>query len=231
MLPPMFARGSGPFLALAGLLIALGATLLLATTGAAALPRIPALGAGAGGVLLVTLGGLLCNFFRDPERPTAEGIAAAADGRIQRVAVEGDRVRISTFMNVHDVHVNRAPLDGRVARLVHHPGGHAPAYGPEASRNERVEIGLETAIGMVEIVQIAGILARRIVPYVGPATVLRRGDRIGLIRFGSRVDLVLPAAGVEVTVTEGQVVRAGASSLGRLRAPAAGGPPGGEAPA
>jgi phosphatidylserine decarboxylase len=141
---------------------------------------------------------LLIIFFRDPERSIGHGIVAVADGKIQDVtnhqdADVGDCVRISTFMNIHNVHVNRMPLAGTIEKLTHHSGGHVPAFQKESDANERVVLLIRTDIGVMKIVQIAGSVARRIVPYVSEGTVLKKGEKIGLIRLGSRVDLYVPA--------------------------------------
>jgi phosphatidylserine decarboxylase len=170
--------------------------------------RAALLGAGAG------LGALA--FFRDPERAataTATGFLAAADGVVQRIDELPDgRVRVCTYMRLRDVHVNRAPVGGVVRSLVHRPGGHWPAMSKESDRNERLEWMLDTAAGPLELVQIAGAVARRIVPYRAPGDRVERGERLGLIRFGSRVDVVLPA-GARVAVREGERLRAGVSQL------------------
>jgi phosphatidylserine decarboxylase len=141
---------------------------------------------------------LLVVFFRDPERSIGDGIVAVADGKIREImtlqdAEVGDCLRISTFMNIQNVHVNRMPLTGTIEKLTHHPGGHVPAFQKESDVNERVVLLIKTDIGMMKIVQIAGAVARRIVPYVAEGTVLKKGEKIGLIRLGSRVDLYLPA--------------------------------------
>jgi phosphatidylserine decarboxylase len=140
---------------------------------------------------------LLLIFFRDPERPVGEGIVAAADGKIREITKLfepeiGECTRISTFMNLHNVHVNRMPLDGTITMLMHQPGGHVPAFRKESERNEQVVILIQTSIGVVKVVQIAGAVARRIVPYVNQGDSLRKGTRLGLIRLGSRVDVYLP---------------------------------------
>jgi phosphatidylserine decarboxylase len=141
---------------------------------------------------------LLIVFFRDPERSIGGGIVAVADGNIREIAnlqdaEVGDCLRISTFMNIQNVHVNRMPFAGTIEKLTHHPGGHVPAFQKESDANERVVLLIKTDIGMVKIVQIAGAVARRIVPYVAEGTELKKGEKIGLIRMGSRVDLYLPA--------------------------------------
>jgi phosphatidylserine decarboxylase len=153
-------------------------------------------------------------FFRDPERsPRATSLLAAADGRVTAIDRRDDgRWRIATYMSLRDVHVNRAPADGVVRSVERHRGGHLPAFDKDSERNERLRWTLDTAHGELEIVQIAGVLARRIVAYRVPEDRLRRGERIGLIRFGSRVDVILPP-GLTPSVAVGDRLRAGESSL------------------
>jgi phosphatidylserine decarboxylase len=157
---------------------------------------------------------LTAAFFRDPERQRAgDGLLAAADGRVVAVDRLGDgRWRVATYMGLRDVHVNRSPTDARVRSVEHRPGGHLPAFDKDSARNERLHWLLESESGELEVVQIAGVLARRIVPYCGCGDRVRRGERIGLIRFGSRVDVILPP-GMEPVVRVGDRLRAGESSL------------------
>lgn len=157
---------------------------------------------------------LTAGFFRDPERrPGAADLLAAADGRVTAIDRRADgRWRIATYMSLRDVHVNRAPADGVVRTLQHRPGGHLPAFDKDSERNEQLRWIVDTVQGELEIVQIAGVLARRIVPYRAPGEALRRGQRIGLIRFGSRVDVVLPP-GLTPAVAVGDRLRAGESRL------------------
>jgi phosphatidylserine decarboxylase len=152
-------------------------------------------------------------FFRDPERNPDEGIVAPADGRISKIEKESDSVKIITVMNLHNVHVNRAPLDGRVRKITHHPGKHVPAFRKDSENNERVETIIDTKIGEVKIVQIAGSFARRIQPYIAEGQEIIKGERIGIIKFGSRVDLYLPGKSVKVIVKERQSVKAAGSKI------------------
>lgn len=147
-------------------------------------------------------------FHRDPTRsPPPSGIVAPADGRVSVIRAEGDRVRVAVFMNVTDVHVNRAPEAGTVTGVEHTPGGHLPAFDKGSERNERVRIDC----GEHEVTLIAGAVARRIHPYVDPGDELERGERIGHISFGSRVDVLLPTSYDldDVRVSKRQRVRAG----------------------
>lgn len=166
-------------------------------------------------------------FFRDPERSNtaqAGDILSPADGRI--VAVDrvpedrylaGEALRISVFMTIFNVHVNRIPLDAKVLAVKHVPGGFAMAHLDDAGTiNERTEILLEDGSGRKSLlVQVAGLVARRIVCNLSEGDSVVRGNRFGLICFGSRLDLYLPAAavpGVEI----GSRVRAGQSVLARM---------------
>ena len=154
-------------------------------------------------------------FFRDPEREIGEGVVAPADGKIMSIE-ENDTVKVSTFMNLHNVHMNRAPFDGKILSVEHVFGRHVPAYKKEADSNEKVVIKMDTEIGVINIVQIAGIFARRIVPYIKKGDAVRKGQRIGIIRFGSRVDLYLPK-NIEITVKKGENVLSGKTSIGMIK--------------
>jgi phosphatidylserine decarboxylase len=156
-------------------------------------------------------------FFRDPEREAPPGngaILAPADGRILRAGPGG----VSIFMNVFDVHVCRSPLGGRVQGVEHRPGRFLAAYRDDAAEhNERVAIVVTDGDREVRFVLVAGLIARRIVCKVAPGQLLRAGERIGLIRFGSRVDVALPAS-AEPLVAVGARVRAGETVLARVGA-------------
>lgn len=168
-------------------------------------------------VPLLALALVMLNFFRDPQRRTnAPGIVAPADGVVQSIDPWPDgRIRVATFMNPFNVHVNRAPLRGRVASVEHVRGAFVPAFDKESDRNERVVWHLETQVGDLEVVQIAGALARRIVPYLPAGAKVERGDRIGIIRLGSRVDVYLPP-GIQPAVKVGEKMVAGETILARL---------------
>lgn len=179
--------------------------------------------ASAGWIVAAALWGILAvwvvAFFRDPERAWSRGdrlIVAPADGKVVSVievdepAFFGGRAqRISIFMNVFDCHVNRYPTDGTVAYRQYNPGrfGHAAAEKASLS-NEQSTIGLATARGKVLIRQIAGLVARRIVTDHQVGVQVHQGERLGMIRFGSRVDLFLPL-GTRVLVHVGDTTRVG----------------------
>lgn len=190
--------------------------------GARQLAAVPALLALPAVLLspLASLGCLLAavtvlHFHRDPDRdPPAAGVLAPADGRVSVIREEGDRVRVGVFMNLTDVHVNRAPLAGRVEDVTHTPGGHWPAFSKESERNERVRIDC----GEFELVLIAGAIARRIHPYVAAGDRIERGERVGHISFGSRVDVLMPpeVTLADLRVEKRETVRAGETVLARV---------------
>lgn len=207
----MLAPGVGRFVVpLASVAVVVGLLLLL---GAGPLEA----GAAAVEVAVVVLVVFLAAFFRDPERAVGEGIVSVADGRVRAVEQEGDRLRISVFMNVTDVHVNRFPLDARVVAVSDGGTGFRPAYRPDAARNVRRSYRLDTAVGEVEVVQITGVVARRLVSFVHEGSLGRKGERLGMIVLGSRVDVVLPARRTEAAVGTGARVLAGTSTIARVR--------------
>lgn len=153
-------------------------------------------------------------FFRDPERKIGGGVVAPADGTIRDIKQENNQYFISTFMEVNNVHVNRMPIEGRIIQMSHFPGYHLRAWKKESDLNERVIITIATEIGDVKVVQLAGLIARRIYPYIKEGDVLKKGDRIGIIRLGSRVDVYLPINKIkEITVKIGDPVKAGEDTI------------------
>jgi phosphatidylserine decarboxylase len=167
-------------------------------------------------LLVPVLVALVVWFNRDPSRtPPEEGFVAPADGRVSVVREEehdGEtRVRVGVFMNVTDVHVNRAPAPGTVESVEHTPGRHLPAFTKESDRNERVDVDC----GEYEVALIAGAVARRIHPLVEAGEELERGDRIGHITLGSRADVLFPpkVSLADVRVGRGEKVRAGETVL------------------
>ena len=161
-------------------------------------------------------------FFRDPERvipQTPGAVVSPADGRVHEIEMEAGCRRISIFLSVTDVHVNRAPYAGKVTGVIYKPGRFVPAYRSEASReNESNRITIDGPHAVIGVKQIAGILARRIVCRARPGDVLERGQRYGLIRFGSRTDLFLPAD-ADVVAQIGDKVRGGETILAHLKVP------------
>ncbi len=157
-------------------------------------------------------------FFRDPERrpPAGEGLVLSpADGRVTSVERDAQGARVTIFLSLFDCHINRAPVAGVVASTRHTPGRFRPAYDPRAgSENERNEVIIRAAGSVYGVTQVAGILARRIVCTKTTGDSVARGERIGLIRFGSRTDLRLPQ-GVDPLVAEGDRVRGGLTIVAR----------------
>lgn len=177
---------------------------------------------GVAGLMgLLTVGVAL--FFRDPERqipPAADAVVSPADGRVMAVvADDAQSQRISIFLSPLDVHINRAPYGGTVQAVAYTPGKFVAAYRQEASTvNEANTVTIVDHGREFRVKQIAGVLARRIVCRVQPGDILAKGQRYGLIRFGSRTDLLLPAA-AEITVQVGDVVRGGETILAFLKEP------------
>jgi phosphatidylserine decarboxylase len=168
---------------------------------------------------------LILYFFRNPTRtpPLSEGaILSPADGKVLEVAshledryLHRETVKISVFMSLLDVHVNRSPITGRVMKMAYHPGKFFPANTDKSSLlNEQNALVLCSRDGFeILFIQIAGIIARRIVCYAQKGNLLKRGQVFGMIRFGSRVDIFLPPS-VDVLVRIGDHVRAGETILG-----------------
>ena len=189
--------------------------LVLASAAFALVSPVPA-------VVMAVLAVLVIWFYRDPDRtaPEEDGLfVSPADGRVVEISeaehpFTGPSVKVGIFMNVLSVHVNRAPCMGRVDYLEYVPGRKIAAFAPKASEvNERNLVGLSTPYGPVLMVQIAGLLARRIVCRLRRGEVLEGGQRYGMIRLGSRVDIYLPQD-VRLLIKLGDQVYAGNSSLG-----------------
>ncbi|MFJ2112200.1 MULTISPECIES: phosphatidylserine decarboxylase [unclassified Streptomyces] len=192
---------------------------LLPTVATAAIGLVRARSSKRAAVLAVPATALAAGmlwFFRDPEREIAQGrVISPADGVVQSIMPWKDgRTRVAIFMSPLNVHVNRAPLAGTVTSVEHIPGGFVPAFNKESENNERVVWHFDTELGDIEMVQIAGAVARRIVPYLPEGSKVEQGERIGLIRFGSRVDIYLPE-GVDVAVEVGQTTTAGVTRIDR----------------
>jgi phosphatidylserine decarboxylase len=163
-------------------------------------------------------------FFRDPERAVpavSRGVLAPADGRVTAVedAVDpfvGPARRVSIFLSPLDVHVNRAPIAGIVTDTVYTPGRFVAAYEPSAGEvNERCAVRIQGDDARVTVVQVAGVVARRIVCRVGAGDKLAAGERFGMIRFGSRTDCYMPK-GTDVRVRVGDRVTGGVTVIGLL---------------
>jgi phosphatidylserine decarboxylase len=166
-------------------------------------------------------------FFRDPEREVPVGenlVLAPADGKVILMKpfnnlefMAGGGTLVSVFMSVFDVHVNRVPISGVVKYFKYNPGKFFPAFKDKASQeNEQTELGLENEHGKVVLKQIAGIIARRIVCKLKPGDSVRAGERFGMIKFGSRLDLFLPE-NVQIEVKLNQKVKAGETIIGTFK--------------
>ena len=177
------------------------------------------------------LGAFFAYFFRDPDRtiPQEEGLVVSpADGRIViagptdgRWSPPGDWQQITIFLSPMDVHMNRTPVAGRITRVEYRPGTFLPAYREDAGQNELNEIWIDHNGEDIVVRQVVGILARRIVCRVDEGQTLERGERIGLMKFGSRMDVFLPTR-ARLLVQVGQHVVAGETVLARLDPPAPG---------
>jgi phosphatidylserine decarboxylase len=172
------------------------------------------------------LGGFLTYFFRDPERRVpqdADLVVSPADGRVmiagpsdKRWAPPGQWKQITIFLSPMDVHMNRTPVDGRVTSVKYQPGSFLPAYNEGSNDNEMNEIWIDHHGQTVVVRQVVGILARRIVCRIVEGQQLARGERIGLMKFGSRMDVFLPMD-AELRISVGDRVVGGETVLGVLR--------------
>ncbi|MCJ7576962.1 MAG: phosphatidylserine decarboxylase family protein [candidate division Zixibacteria bacterium] len=177
-----------------------------------------------GAIIFFIFGMFFLFFFRDPEREVPEGenlILAPADGKVILIKplenlefMGGGGTLVSVFMSLFDVHVNRVPISGVVKYFKYNPGKFLPAFKDKASsENEQTELGLENEHGKVVLKQIAGIIARRIVCKLKQEDLVKAGDRFGMIKLGSRLDLFLPE-NVQIKVKLDHKVRAGETIIG-----------------
>ena len=176
--------------------------------------------------LMIVMTVLMAYFFRDPERiiPQGEGLfVSPADGKIilirdiyEKDYLRSDAREVSIFMSPLNVHVNRAPCDGVVSMVKHSPGTYKAAYRDDASmKNENIALLLDSQSGRILVRQVAGFVARRAVCKVKPGDSLRRGERYGMIKFGSRLDVYMPI-NTEIKVTLGEKVCAGETVIGKI---------------
>lgn len=174
------------------------------------------------------LGGFFAYFFRDPDRTVPQDprlVVAPADGRVmiagpsdRRWAPPGEWKQITIFLSPTDVHVNRSPVEGTIRRIEYRPGRFLPAYKESSNDNELNEIWIDNNGRTIVVRQVVGILARRIVCRVQETQRVARGDRIGLMKFGSRMDVFLPMD-AQLLVTVGQRVVGGETPLARFGSP------------
>ena len=183
---------------------------------------------GTGLILALTtaLWGMILYFFRDPNREVVNQpglVIGPGDGEVVEISpftesiyLHKETIRISMFLDVTDVHVQRVPLGGKVTVVDHRPGQYLQAFRPEASEvNEYVAMVTESAYGRILIKQIAGILARRCVNYMQPGDIVTTGQRFGLIKFGSRLDLFLPKD-AKILVRVGDKISGGITPIAQL---------------
>ncbi len=217
-----FAREGRPFIIISAF-IAMGLVLWAAGAG----------GLGFGGpgrwaiaLLAVVVAGWVAYFFRDPERAGDRGerlIVAPADGKVVLITdvdepsfIGGRARRVSIFMNVFSVHVNRYPVSGTVRHVRYAKGKFRNAGTPESSaENEQMSVGIDAPGGRVLVRQIAGLIARRIITYSRDGELVHQGERMGLIRFGSRVDVFVPPDAI-LRVALGQQTAAGSTVIAEL---------------
>jgi len=173
----------------------------------------------AGGILLF-LAAFVAFFFRNPQREIPadpKAIVSPADGRVVSVERVGNVTKMSIFLSLFNVHVNRCPIAGRIETMDYRPGKFKAAFDHRASvENERNIIMISNGNVKLVFTQIAGLVARRIVCWKKTGDVVAKGELVGLIRFGSRVDILFPPA-AEATVVKGARVRGGSTVIGRLR--------------
>jgi phosphatidylserine decarboxylase len=172
--------------------------------------------------LVMLLAGFVAFFFRNPKReipPDPRVIVSPADGRVVKVERVGKVTKLSIFLSIFDVHVNRSPIAGRIETIDYKRGKFRPAFNHAASvENERNLVMVAQGDLKLVFTQIAGIIARRIVCWKKVGDAVAKGEIIGLIRFGSRVDVLFPA-GTEATVEPGMRVRGGSSAIGIIKEP------------
>lgn len=168
------------------------------------------------GVLLILLGLFCAYFFRDPSRKLVTGkdfIVSPADGTVLEVGEENGKKFIRIFLSVFNVHLQRAPVEGIVKKVEYRPGKFLPAMVEKAHiDNEQNVITIETKSGEIVVKQIAGLIARRVVSWVKPEQNINQGDKIGFIKFGSQVDIIIPAT-CKINVEKDQKVTAGITVL------------------
>lgn len=170
--------------------------------------------------VLIALIAFVAFFFRNPRRvipPDSRIIVSPADGKVVKIETVGQVTRMSIFLSLFNVHVNRSPIAGRIEAVDYRPGKFLPAFNHEASvENERNIIMVGNGAIKLVFTQIAGVAARRVVFWKKVGDTVEKGELVGLIRFGSRVDVLFPA-GTEATVTVGMRVRGGSSPIGRIK--------------
>ena len=164
-------------------------------------------------------------FFRDPDRTSPQDpdvVLSPADGRVMHAgqarpdeAPPGEWKQVTIFLSVLDVHINRTPVPGRVVKVDYHPGTFLPAYRHDSHRNERSEVWIDHAGVTIVVRQVVGLLARRVMCRLKAGQFVQPGERIGLMKFGSRMDVFVPL-GATLLVEKGQMVQAGVTVIAKL---------------
>lgn len=189
----MIARGGRAFVGLSVLAIAVAYPFSLAAS-----------------IAFAVLAGFFMIVFRDPGRKIGRGIVSPADGVVREV--DPEKGLVSIYLALRNVHVTRAPAQSRIETVTLTPGTHAPAFSRKTLGNERAELRLSSDLGQITVVEMTGAIARRIVLYVRTGQTLSKGEKLGLIRFGSRVDVFLPGTAT-IRVAKGDRVRAGVTTI------------------
>jgi phosphatidylserine decarboxylase len=195
------------------LMIAKGGRVFVAMSAAGSLLALPFMLYASVGFACLAL--FLIFMFRDPRRTIGDGIVAPADGRVREI--DEEKGLVSTYLALRNVHVTRAPIKGTVTKKERSHGKHSPAFSRKTEHNERLHISLMTPHGEVSIVEMTGAIARRIVPYIDVGQELAKGDRMSLIRFGSRVDIYLPIESLRILVKKGDRLRGGITPIAEDR--------------
>ena len=178
-------------------------------------------------VFCLVIWGLVLYFFRDPDREfqhlpnvavsPGDGIVRDITTYREKEYLDIDFIRIGIFLSIFDVHVQRAPLKGEVDFVTHQKGKNHPAYSPAASlENDQIVMGIKTKYGMIMVKQISGILARKCINFVEPGDQIESGQRYGLIKFGSRVELFLPPD-AKVLCSVGEKVKGGLTPIAKMK--------------
>jgi phosphatidylserine decarboxylase len=154
-------------------------------------------------LFFIVVQGFFIFFFRDMPRTIHQGVISPVDGKVVSITA----TKVSIFMSIFDMHVNLMPYNGTIRQIKRYKGIHRPAYG-DITKNMRVEIDIDSKIGLLTVVQITGIVAQRIINYISEGDTIKKGEKIGIIRFGSRVECALPSR-CKIIVKKNQKVKAG----------------------
>ena len=172
------------------------------------------------GIILLILAGFCLYFFRDPKRIIPQGkdlVLSPADGKVMEITEENNKKVIRIFLSIFNVHIQRSPFSGTIKSIEYKPGRFLPAMDKNAHVvNEQNVFTIETAYGEIVVSQIAGIIARRVVSWIKTGEAIEAGQKIGIIRFGSQVDICLPI-NAEILVKENDKIEGGISVIARMK--------------